>query len=275
MVKERSILLVDDDLDVLRLSVKMIKDFNSDYSVMVANTAEKGIEIAKDRIPDIIITDWYMPDHTGIYLIKELKKIDTTQDIPVIMTTGVRLSPEDLAIALEAGAIDYIRKPISEVELQARVNAALLLSKSWQDALIAKDKELNERTEHLNQNVEFLRNVQHCLTQLNETKTTFEKVLSTLDDELSTYFEKNSWVPVATPFRSSEVDFNKKLLDRFPGLSPKDLKLCALVMTGMSIKDIASTLSISEDSAKVSRYRLRKKLSLGKEENLQNFLTYL
>lgn len=269
----KNILVVDDDLEVLHLNHKMIREINQDYEVLTTNSPEDALQIAKDRLPDIIITDWYMPEISGIDLIKRLKSDSKTKDIPVIMTTGVRITPEDLCTALEAGAVDYIRKPIIKVELQARVNAAMLLSDSYKKALRAKDAELNENAILLAKNNEFLKNVQSHLNKLKKTSNTLDSTIESLNSEINFYLKSDAWTRFETSFQSLHGEFHKTLLKNHPNLTPKELKLAALLMLGMSSKNIASVFAISEDSVKVSRYRLRKKLDLSEKENLQSFLT--
>lgn len=275
MATDRNILIVDDDLEVLHLNHKMIREISDNYIVFAANSPLKGLEIAKERLPDIIITDWYMPDMSGIELIKALKEDSHTKDIPVIMTTGVRLSPEDLLLALETGAIDYIRKPIVKVELQARVNSALLLSASYKEALHLKDAELNDSAILLAKNNEFLKGVQSHLNNLKDVTANLENTISDLNSEINIYLKSNSWERFETSFNSLHSDFNRKILEKFPSISPKELKLASLLLLGMSTKNVASVFSISEGSVKVSRYRLRKKLNLEDKENLQIFLASL
>lgn len=272
---QRTILLVDDDLEILRLNHRMIREISQDYEVFASNTPYKALEIAKERQPDIIITDWYMPGMTGIEMIKALKADSHTKDIPIIMTTGVRISPDDLGIALEAGAIDYIRKPIVKVELHARVNSALLLSESYKEALHLKDAELNDSGILLAKNTEFLKGVQTHLENLKQSTTNITSTLDALNSEINVYLKSNSWERFETSFNNLHRDFNRKLLNQFPTITPRELKLAALLLLGMSTKNIASIFSISEGGIKVSRFRLRKKLRLSDKENLQTFLTSL
>ena len=67
-------------------------------------------------------------------------------------------------------------------------------------------------------------------------------------------------------------DFFKKLKDKFPGLSNNDLRLCAYLKIGLNSKEIADILNIQPSSAYISRSRLRKKLNLGVDEDLHDFL---
>jgi CheY-like chemotaxis protein len=86
-----------------------------------------GLENGSDRTGiDLILMDFTMPDMDGIAALHRIRAAPHLRDIPVIMVTG-RVEPENLKKAFEAGAIDYITKPVHEVELQARVRSALKL----------------------------------------------------------------------------------------------------------------------------------------------------
>jgi len=85
-----------------------------------------------------------MPEMDGIEFIKQLKQSTITADIPVIMCTGVMTSSENLNTALNAGAVDYIRKPIDEIELIARTKANLHLANSY-----SRIKKLNESKDRI------------------------------------------------------------------------------------------------------------------------------
>jgi two-component system, OmpR family, phosphate regulon response regulator PhoB len=81
------------------------------------------IEIA-DRMPDLVLVDWMLPDMSGLELTRLLKKDQQTRELPVIMLTA-RAEEEDKIRGLEGGADDYITKPFSPRELLARINAVL------------------------------------------------------------------------------------------------------------------------------------------------------
>ena len=137
------ILIVDDQKDNLETIVKFIEEDNQPYEILQALNVDLALKISKSELPDIIITDWEMPEKDGIDFIRELKKIPELSEIPVIMCTGVMLTSFDLKTALDAGAVDYIRKPIDKVELLARINSVLRLAKSYnqiKELDIAKDR---------------------------------------------------------------------------------------------------------------------------------------
>ncbi len=129
-----TILAVDDAPVNLSLITGLLK---SHYRIKVANSGEKALRIAhSDLPPDLVLLDVMMPDLDGIEVCRRLKDDPRTRHIPVIFLTAMSKS-EDERIGLEAGAVDYITKPISPPILLARVKTHLQL-KAGADFL--KDK---------------------------------------------------------------------------------------------------------------------------------------
>lgn len=96
---------------------------------------------------DLVLMDIVMPDVDGIEACKLIKENELTRDVPVIITTS-RTDFESLRLAFEAGAMDYLTKPINEVELMARVTSALTL-KEETDRRKAREQDLLEMTSML------------------------------------------------------------------------------------------------------------------------------
>lgn len=82
----------------------------------------------------------------------------------------------------------------------------------------------------------------------------------------------NNWDQISLYFDKANQDFLNRLSTKFPQLTPKDHKLCAYLRLNLSTKDIAPLMNISVRGVEISRYRLRKKLSLEHEQNLVEFL---
>lgn len=143
MERMQEILIVDDELENLRTLEAAFKH-SQNYRLLRANTAELALKIIRKHNPCLVITDWDMPDMSGIDLIKSIKSNPETESIPIIMCTGVMTSAENLSIALDAGAIDYVRMPIDPIEIQARVRTALNLTES-----LEKIKKLNQTKDKL------------------------------------------------------------------------------------------------------------------------------
>ncbi len=142
------ILIVDDELENLNAICDLLDD--DTYTVLRTTRAERAYAIALDNRPNLIITDWEMPGMTGIELIQKLKSNPQTTAIPIIMCTGVMTSAANLKTALDAGAVDYIRKPVEPLELVARVSSMLKLSAAFreivqQKIIIEQEKEKSDR----------------------------------------------------------------------------------------------------------------------------------
>ena len=84
--------------------------------------------------------------------------------------------------------------------------------------------------------------------------------------------DKDEWKVFETNFNELHEDFFKDLLDKYPNLSNKDLKLCSYLKMNLTSKEIAPLIGISVRGVEVHRYRLRKKMDLDSSENLTNFL---
>ena len=84
--------------------------------------------------------------------------------------------------------------------------------------------------------------------------------------------EEDEWNLFQSNFDLIHQNFFRNLKDRYPSLTPTDLKLCSLLRLNYSSKEIADMLNISIRGVEAARYRLRKKLSLGESDNLVDFM---
>jgi len=153
--KACKILIVDDEPNNIRAIRNCITESGDFYILYQALNGNLALKIAITEKPDLIITDWEMPEMDGIELIKKLKADENTSEIPVIMCTGVMISSEHLHTALMAGAVDYIRKPIDKIELIARVKSMLQLSFS--------KNELKMKYLEIAQNNKFIRSLMESI----------------------------------------------------------------------------------------------------------------
>jgi len=146
-----SILLIDDSPVIIMALTEYMKESELSLTILRADNGKIACQLAEEKIPDLIITDWEMPGMDGIETIKALKNNEITKDIPVIMCTGKMTKSENLKTALRAGAVDFIRKPVDKIELIARVNSMLSLSESHQKikAQIAEIAAERDKTEKL------------------------------------------------------------------------------------------------------------------------------
>jgi diguanylate cyclase (GGDEF)-like protein len=139
--KKPRILVVDDHEDNIELLRARLEARG--YEVDGARDGQEALDQVERVCPDLILLDVMMPKIDGIEVVRRLKAktaADELPFIPVIMQTALD-STENKVEGLDAGADDYITKPINFAELEARVNS-LLRIKGLQSALAAREKEL-------------------------------------------------------------------------------------------------------------------------------------
>ena len=116
------ILIVEDNED-LRQYIKSI--LGNSYHLIEASDGEMGLQMAKEEIPDLIISDLMMPKMEGNELCRQIKDEEKTSHIPFIMVTA-KAAREDKLVGLEHGADDYLPKPFDRKELKLKVKNILL-----------------------------------------------------------------------------------------------------------------------------------------------------
>jgi two-component system cell cycle response regulator len=142
---KKRILVVDDHEDNIELLRARLEARG--YEVEGASDGQAALDAVKRVCPDLILLDVMMPKMDGIEVVRRLKANSDLPFIPVIMQTALD-STEYKVEGLDAGADDYITKPINFAELEARVNS-LLRIKSLQSALAARERELSDLNDKL------------------------------------------------------------------------------------------------------------------------------
>lgn len=129
-------ILVVDDVATNRIVMK-VKLTSACYSVEQAESGVAALKAARETMPDLILLDVMMPDMSGLDVCRALKADPATADIPIVLITALsdRAAKMD---GLEAGADDFLTKPVEEVTLLARVRSLLRASDSVRE-LRARD----------------------------------------------------------------------------------------------------------------------------------------
>ncbi len=118
----KRILIVEDEKDLAELlSFNLEKE---GYQTMTASNGKKGLEMALQEVPDLIILDLMLPEMTGTEICSALRHYGKTRYMPVIMLTA-RGDEIDRVVGFEVGADDYMVKPFSMRELLLRIKALL------------------------------------------------------------------------------------------------------------------------------------------------------
>lgn len=145
-----AVLIVDDVPANIRILAEILKDA---YAIHVATRGGDVLGLAQRLAPDIILLDVVMPDMDGHAVCRQLKADPITQDIPVIFITA-RHAPEDEALGLSLGAVDYIVKPPSPPVVRARVKnhlelRAARLKLARQNEALTEAAKLREDVDHI------------------------------------------------------------------------------------------------------------------------------
>lgn len=118
----QTILLVEDEVNIRAMISFGLH--RAGFVVKEAGSVKEARMVLSDRLPDLIILDWMLPDQSGLDFLKELKVDDARCDIPVIMLTA-KAEETNKIKGLETGADDYMTKPFSPKELIARIKTVL------------------------------------------------------------------------------------------------------------------------------------------------------
>ncbi len=163
---------------------------------------------------------------------------------------------------------------LNQQKLQTELENKQLREKNLQAELEARNKELTSRALNLIQKNEILSELKDKLHQILRHKDTDQsREIGQLVNLIDYSFHLDQdWEDFKTVFEQVHKDFFHHLQQQFPDLTAGELRLCALLRLNLNSKDIATILGISQDSLRVTRYRLRKKLDLPKGTNLVNFI---
>ena len=163
------ILIVDDHEDNVELLRARLESWG--FETLSAKDGAEALATIESSLPDLVLLDIMMPKIDGIEVARRVKNNPDLPFIPIIMQTALD-STENKVEGLEAGADDYITKPIDFPELKARVNSMLRI-KRLQEEIEERERELmeaNERLRHMSQTdaLTGLENRRHIETRLEE-----------------------------------------------------------------------------------------------------------
>ncbi|ULC57892.1 response regulator [Flaviramulus sp. BrNp1-15] len=140
----KTVLLIEDDV-VLRENTAELLEL-SDYKVLKASNGKIGVELAKNKLPDIIICDIMMPELDGYSALQILSKNKATNHIPFIFLSA-KTERSDVRKGMNLGADDYITKPFTEDELISAIRSRLAKVSILQDLKSKQKKETLQNDE--------------------------------------------------------------------------------------------------------------------------------
>ncbi len=122
------------------MNIELLKAYLEEkYTVTSATNGNDALELVAGEDPDVILLDVMMPDINGYQVCEILKKDPKTQFIPVIMVTALS-GRDDWIAGIEAGADEFLTKPVNKMELLTRINSLLKLKNMHYDLLAERDK---------------------------------------------------------------------------------------------------------------------------------------
>jgi len=184
-----TILVVDDDRFVHMFIENAIETEHQDYRIISAYNGKEACEVAYEQEIDLIIMDWEMPVMNGIQALEQLKSDPKTNDIPVIIITA----SGNLQTAFDAGSIDFLRKPIDQVELVVRVKSTLSMFKLIKN-IVKQTEMLEQQSYELEQKHQFLK---------EEQKKTDDLLQNILPYEIAEQLKNKGYVDAKTYRRVS------------------------------------------------------------------------
>ncbi len=116
------VLVIEDELDLQKVLGYNLKQ--AGHEVLTALRGRDGLQIARDRNPELVILDLMLPDLPGTEVCKTIKRDPKTKGIPILMLTA-KGEEVDRVVGFELGADDYVVKPFSVRELLLRIEAIL------------------------------------------------------------------------------------------------------------------------------------------------------
>ncbi|MGH8397590.1 MAG: phosphate regulon transcriptional regulator PhoB [Gammaproteobacteria bacterium] len=137
---DKHILIVEDERPLREMVTFGLE--RAGYTVTETDQCAAARAAIADKLPDLLLLDWMLPDMSGLEFARALRRDDSTRELPIIMLTA-RAAEDDKVTGLQSGVDDYITKPFSARELAARIEALLRRTGDHDERLAAGAIEMN------------------------------------------------------------------------------------------------------------------------------------
>ncbi|MBB3983764.1 SpoIIE family protein phosphatase [Sagittula sp. NFXS13] len=172
----RRVLVVDDSRLQLKLVGSVLKRWG--FEVMTAESGPQALKICATDPPDLVLSDWMMPGMSGLELCRRFRELDHEGYGYFILVTS-KSEKGDVAQGLDAGADDFLTKPVSNDELRARINAG--------ERILFMQRQLSEKNRDLSVALEELREIHQAIdNDLRQARTIQQSLVPERVCELAT-----------------------------------------------------------------------------------------
>lgn len=226
--------------------------------------------IDKNDLIDKSVYRYFLREEVGFHVQKDVELIQNRE----ALSYEKNVFPGDrMYFATKNLVLDVQNNPIGIITMFTDISA---LKKANEEIVNAKKAELISNTlklAHVNEmNSSLVNDLEKILPHVDKEG---KGMIRQMGHKFKLNLSEQIWTDFETRFEDAFDSFYKVLLEKFPNLTQNERKLCALLRSGLSSKDIAVLTFQNPQSIDVARYRLRKKLKLENEENLPDFLLML
>lgn len=116
----KNVLVVDDSAMMRKIVQKNLRELGADLTFVEAGDGKEALEVFAKGGVDLVLTDWNMPNMTGIELVRELRKLDPDKKVPIIMVTS-EATADKVKEAVQAGVNNYVSKPFTTDVLKQKI----------------------------------------------------------------------------------------------------------------------------------------------------------
>jgi len=163
-LRQMEILIADDDSTSQNL-LKGILEKGGYDKIQLTSSGEEALDLIGKTPPDLILLDIFMPGIKGYEVCRRVRTCESTTHIPILMVTGGAVeADESIAKSFQAGATDFITKPISAIELLSRVKASLTIKQNHERLI----DELKSRLKAEKEKEKLIIDLQQTLAQVKQ-----------------------------------------------------------------------------------------------------------
>lgn len=293
------ILIIDDDLAHTEIIAGHLTNLDQTCKFLIANDGITGYNLAEQHLPGLIFVDLMMPELNGLEILKKLQSGMDTREIPVIIMADDSDDQAMLSNTVLSGAFDIIRKPVTRIEMSARIGALnryrklyTLYRDQFEISMVKEKNRLEEELFHkevenqqrqLTINAINILQLSHLQQAVSDELTVLmlhvdpdgKKIIRSIISKLLDKSTERVWSEMEVCFERVHIGFYQRLLGQIPELSLRERRLCAFLRLNMTSKEIASITFQSVNAIDVAKHRVKKKIGIKNDGDLCTFLTSL